>query len=140
MTAISLFVILALPHVDPKNWVPFIPFGVGSLAGGSATLFFAYTGFGSLATTAEECKNPRRDLTVGIIGSLLIATLLYVIVGLLLTGIMPYHQLNNSSPLADALKMNGHNLGAIIVAMGIVGIIFPLSLSSTFVNHFEEKN
>ena len=132
MTAISLFVILALPHVDPKNWVPFIPFGVGSLAGGSATLFFAYTGFGSLATTAEECKNPRRDLTVGIIGSLLIATLLYVIVGLLLTGIMPYHQLNNSSPLADALKMNGHNLGAIIVAMGIVGGMTTVMLMNLY--------
>jgi basic amino acid/polyamine antiporter, APA family len=97
-----------------------MPFGADDMLRGSSILFFAFTGFGILATTAEECKNPKRDLTIGLIGSLVIATTVYMIVGGLLTGIVPYDSLNNAQSLATALKANNSNIGSAIVATGAI--------------------
>jgi len=120
MAAIFAFVFSAAPHFEAKNWQNFMPFGADDMLRGSSILFFAFTGFGILATTAEECKNPKRDLTIGLIGSLVIATTVYMIVGGLLTGIVPYDSLNNAQSLATALKDNNSNIGSAIVATGAI--------------------
>jgi len=120
MTAIFVFVLFAAPHFDAGNWENFMPNGFDDVLFGSSILFFAFTGFGTLASTAEECKNPRRDLTIGIIGSLVFATTVYIIVAAVLTGIVPIAELNNAQPLAHALTLNGSNIGSILVATGAV--------------------
>ena len=120
MAAILAFVIFAAPHFDVENWQNFVPYGFDDILFGSSILFFAFTGFGTLASAAEECKNPKKDLTIGIIGSLILATTVYIIVGGILTGIVPFIELDNAQPLAYALKKNGSNVGSILVAVGAV--------------------
>lgn len=120
MGAILIFMIAAAPYFELSNWENFMPFGFDDVLVGSSILFFSFTGFGALASTAEECKNPKRDLMIGIIGSLLLATIIYVIIGGLATGITPYYNLNNAEPLAKALRLNGSNIGSILVATGAI--------------------
>ncbi|WP_341755968.1 amino acid permease [Candidatus Tisiphia endosymbiont of Ptychoptera albimana] len=120
MAAIFAFIVFATPHFDATNWQNFLPFGVNNMLVGASILFFAMTGFGTIAATAEECKNPNRDLMIGIIGSLVIATVVYVIIAGLVTGIAPFDQLNNDQPLAHALSLNHSNVGSAIVATGAV--------------------
>ncbi len=120
MAAIFAFVVSAAPHFDATNWNNFIPFGVDNVVVGASILFFAFTGFGTLASAAEECKNPKRDLMVGIIGSLIISTIVYVVIGGLLTGIVSFSVLDNDQPLAHALSLNHSNIGSAIVATGAV--------------------
>ena len=120
MGAITAFIILAVPHFDATNWDNFVPYGYHNVFVGSSILFFAFTGFGTLAAAAEECKRPKRDLTIGIIGSLVIAMTIYIIVGGLATGIVSFTQLDNAQPLAHALQVNGSNMGSAIVAIGAV--------------------
>lgn len=120
MLAIALFVFFAAPHFEASNWNNFIPHGIDDVVYGASILFFAFTGFGTLASAAEECKNPKKDLTIGIIGSLALATIVYIIVAGVLTGIVPYYELNNAQPLAYALRENGKEIGSTIVATGAV--------------------
>ncbi len=120
MAAVSAFIIAAVPHFNISNWDNFIPYGFDDVLIGSSILFFAFTGFSAIASSAEECKNPKKDLMIGIIGSLVLSTLVYVVMGGLVTGIAPFHELNNAQPLAKALKLNGSNLGSSIVATGAV--------------------
>ncbi len=120
MAAIFVFVLLAAPHFDATNWNNFMPYGFDDVLLGSSMLFFAFTGFGGLSAAAEECKNPKRDLTIGIIGSLIASTIVYIIVAGLLTGIAPYTDLGGADALAHALSMNGSNIGSAIVATGAV--------------------
>ena len=120
ITAIFLFIIVATPMIKSDNWSDFAPFGIDGILVGAAVVFYAYIGFDAVATTAEECKNPKRDLPLGIIGSLLICTILYVVVSLVLTGISHYSTLNNSEPLALALRDNGSNIGSALVASGAI--------------------
>lgn len=120
MAAIFAFIISATPHFDAANWDNFMPFGVNNMVIGSSILFFALTGFGTIATAAEECKDPKRDLMIGIIGSLIIATIVYVVIAGLVTGIAPFDQLNNDQPLAHALTLNNSRIGSAIVATGAV--------------------
>ncbi|GAB4162858.1 MAG: amino acid permease [Rickettsiaceae bacterium] len=120
MSAILIFVVFAAPHFDAANWENFMPNGFDDVLFGSSILFFAFTGFGILASTAEECKNPKKDLTIGIIGSLVLATVVYVIVAAVLTGIVPFTELDNAQPLAYALRQNGSNIGSVLVAAGAV--------------------
>lgn len=81
---------------------------------------FAYIGFDAVATSAEEAKNPSRDVPIGILGSLAVCTLLYFIVAMVLTGIVPYTQLNNAEPVAYALRVIGYPFGSAIVAVGAI--------------------
>ena len=120
MIAIFVFIFFAAPHFDSTNWENFMPHGIDDVLYGSSILFFAFTGFGTLASAAEECKNPKRDLTIGIIGSLLLASVFYIIVAGVLTGIVPFSELNNAQPLAYALRANGSNIGSTLVATGAV--------------------
>lgn len=95
-------------------------FGYQGIASGAAIVFFAYIGFDAVATSAEEAKNPSRDVPIGILGSLAVCTLLYFIVAMVLTGIVPYTQLNNAEPVAYALRVIGYPFGSAIVAVGAI--------------------
>ncbi len=120
LTAIFIFVLVATPMVKVSNWHNFMPFGIHGVFLGAGAIFFSYIGFDSVATTAEECKNPRKDLPIGIIGSLAFSSVLYVVVSLLLTGIADYKLLDSSEPLALALRINGSNIGSALVAVGAI--------------------
>lgn len=128
LAAVFIFLLLAGPHVDTTNWEPFMPFGFAGVAGGAAIVFFAYIGFDAVATSAEECKNPSRDLPIGIIGSLVVCTALYVIVAGVLTGVVPYTELNNPEPVAFALRYIGYNLGSALVGVGAIAGITTVLL------------
>lgn len=128
LAAIFIFLIVAAPMVKPGNWSDFMPFGFHGVALGAATIFFAYVGFDAVATAAEECKNAKRDLPIGIIVSLGISALLYIAVALAITGIAHYSQLNNSEPLAYALRINGSNIGSALVAVGAIAGITTVLL------------
>ncbi len=132
LLAIGLFIFLAVPHVDANNWVTFAPKGFDGIAAGAAVIFMAYTGFDAVATAAEECKNPNRDLPIGIIGSLVGSAILYVIVAGLLTAIAPYSQLNNPQPMAFALRLNGISVGATLVATGAIAGMTTVILTQIF--------
>lgn len=118
--AIFAFIFFAIPHFDALNWENFMPFGFHKVLKGASILFFAFSGFNVIATTAEECKNPKRDLMIGIIGSLVLSTTIYVIVAGLLTGITSFENLKNAQPLAYALQLNGSHIGFAIVTTGAI--------------------
>lgn len=120
LVVIFAFLIIAAPHIKAEHYANFIPFGWHGIAVGAATIFFAYIGFDAVATAAEETKNPNRDLPIGIIGSLLVCTVLYIVVALALTGIVNFSELNNAEPMAYALRQNGSNVGSAIVGTGAV--------------------
>ncbi|MDX2049960.1 MAG: amino acid permease [Rickettsiaceae bacterium] len=118
--AIAAFTLAALPHFNINNWENFMPYGFDDVVIGASILFFSFSGFGALASSAEECKNPEKDLITGIVGSLVASTLIYVAIGGLVTGIAPYYTLDNAQALATALKLNGSHIGSVIVATGAV--------------------
>jgi amino acid transporter len=119
-------------YVDPANWSPFAPNGLPGVLKGISGVFFAYIGFDAISTTAEECKNPKRDLPRSMFYSLLITTILYVLVSLVLTGMVPYDQLGVADPLAFVFaKLNLAKLSGIIaisavIAMASVLLVFQL--------------
>ena len=118
--AVFLFLFLATPHVNPANWSPFLPFGWSGVAGGAAIVFFAYIGFDAVSTAAEEAQHPNKDVPIGIIASLVVCTILYIAVAAVLTGVVPYTQLNNAEPVAFALRSIGNNMGSALVAVGAI--------------------
>lgn len=126
MVAFKLFVILAVIaigffYVNPKNWSPFLPNGMGGVMKGVSAVFFAYIGFDAISTTAEECKNPQRDLPRGMIYSLIICTVLYVLIALVLTGMNSYKSLDNEAFLANSFNSLGLNwLGGIIALSALI--------------------
>jgi len=128
LTAVFIFLVLAGPKVNPVNWTPFMPYGFSGVAGGAAIIFFAYIGFDAVATAAEECRNPNRDLPIGIIGSLIVCTILYIAVAAVLTGVVPYTELNNAEPVAYALRAIGYNLGSALVGTGAIAGITTVLL------------
>jgi len=128
LAVIVLFIVLGVRFVDPANWSPFLPFGPLGIVQGAAIIFFAYIGFDAVATAAEESKKPQRDLPIGIIGSLLVATVLYIAVTVVLTGLVPYTQLNTASPVATALLRAGIPVAGSIVAVGALAGISSVLL------------
>jgi len=128
LAAVFIFLLLAGPKVNPANWTPFMPYGFSGVAGGAAIIFFAYIGFDAVATAAEECRNPNRDLPIGIIGSLVICTILYIAVAAVLTGVVPYTELNNAEPVAYALRAIGYNMGSALVGTGAIAGITTVLL------------
>jgi APA family basic amino acid/polyamine antiporter len=114
------FIFIALPNVNPSNWQPFMPFGFQGVVAGGALIFFAYIGFDAVATTAEECKNPQRDLPIGILASLLICTIFYIAVAAIMTGIVPYTQLADPAPLAKALTLINKGQWAALISFGAI--------------------
>lgn len=120
LSTLTLFLTLAIPNIHVENWNPFLPYGLSGVATGAAIIFFAYIGFDAVSTSAEECKNPNRDLPIGLIGSLLICTILYILVAGALTGIVSYTKLDNAEPLAFALREIGYGFGSVLVAVGAI--------------------
>jgi APA family basic amino acid/polyamine antiporter len=120
LAVIVFFIAVGTFSIEPANWSPFMPFGFSGVGAAAAIIFFAYIGFDAVSTTAEEAQNPQRDLPIGIIASLAICTVLYVLVAAVLTGIIPYSQIDVHAPVAEALRVAGFHWGAALVAIGAV--------------------
>jgi APA family basic amino acid/polyamine antiporter len=114
-------IILGFFYVDTANWAPFMPNGFKGVLAGVSAVFYAYIGFDAISTTAEECKNPQRDLPRGMIYSLIICTVLYILIALVLTGMVNYSQLKVDDPLAFVFEKIGlHKIGYIISVSAVV--------------------
>ena len=121
---ILLFIGVGIFYVEPANWQPFMPFGINGVMSGAAIVFFAYLGFDAVSAAAEEVKNPQRNLPIGIIGSLLICTLLYIAVSLVLTGMVSYTRLNVSDPVSFAMQLVHLDWVAGVISLGaVVGMV-----------------
>ena len=158
MVAIKLVIVLFVIivgafYITPKNWIPFAPYGytgisffgktifgqsgaggapIGMVAG-AATIFFAYIGFDSISTHAEEAKNPQKDVPIGIITSLVLCTVLYIAVAAVLTGMVPYNKINIDAPVSDAFKQVGLPWAQFLISLGaltgITSVLLVLMLS-----------
>lgn len=117
---VLLFIGVGVWYVKPDNWTPFMPFGFQGIVTGAATVFFAYIGFDAVSTAAEEVRNPQRNLPIGIIASLVICTLLYITVSAVLTGIVPYTDLNVNNPVAFALQYIEKDAIAGLISLGAI--------------------
>ena len=121
VAVILIVIAIGAFYVVPGNWSPFAPNGISGVMKGVSAVFFAYIGFDAISTTAEECKNPQRDLPRGMIYSLIISTVLYVLVALVLTGMVHYSQLNTEAFLATAFKDRGLNwIGGLIAFSALI--------------------
>jgi APA family basic amino acid/polyamine antiporter len=118
LVALAIFVAVGATHLHAENYHPFAPNGFRGIHQGAAIVFFAYIGFDAISTAAEETKNPQRNLPIGILGGLAICTVIYVIVGFVLTGMVPYKELAVADPLARALQLAGFNKIGSVVALG----------------------
>jgi APA family basic amino acid/polyamine antiporter len=122
--AVVLFVIVVgMGYVETRNWEPFLPYGVPGVFKGAAYIFFAYIGFDSVSTHAEEARNPQRDVPIGIIASLVVCTILYILVAAVLTGMLPYDRIDIDAPVAHAFKARGLPVAEFLISLGaVVGI------------------
>ncbi|WP_343732803.1 amino acid permease [Duganella sp.] len=121
ISVVLLFILVGARHVTPANWQPFMPFGMGGTLSAAALVFFAFIGFDAVTSAAEEVKRPERDLPIGIIGSLAVCTVLYVIVSAIMTGIVPFKEfLGIDHPVTLALQKAGENWFAGFVDLGAI--------------------
>nr|WP_304654775.1 amino acid permease [Sporolactobacillus sp. STSJ-5] len=133
LIVIALFIVLAVWHVKPANWHPFMPFGFNGVVSGAAVIFFAYIGFDAVSTAAEETKNPQKNLPKGILYSLLICTALYIVVSGILTGVVKYSLFKHTAaPVAFALQQIGINWGSALVSVGAICGITSVLLVITY--------
>src|SRR5690348_5411956 len=121
--SVVLFVIaMGIPYIRTANWrhdwSSFAPYGFSRIGAGAAHIFFAYIGFDAVSTTAQEAKNPQRDLPIGIIASLVICTVLYISVAAVLTGMVPWQDVNIEAPIALAFLDRGLNTASHIITLG----------------------
>jgi len=126
---ILLVIFLGVNYVNPANWSPFAPNGIEGVLKGVSAVFFAYIGFDALSTTAEECKNPRRDLPIAMILSLVICTVLYIALALVLTGMVSYTKLNVGDPLAFVFGPEGVDIPWVA---GIIAVSAVIALATVF--------
>ncbi|MBF0483352.1 MAG: amino acid permease [Candidatus Omnitrophica bacterium] len=126
LLVLGFFITIGAMHIKPENWVPFAPNGFAGIKAGAAIAFFAYIGFDCISTVAEETRNPKRDMPIGIIGSLIVCTIIYMLVAAVFTGIIPYSLLTTSlahekaEPLALAMQHINLGWASIIVAFGSI--------------------
>ncbi|MDF2436923.1 MAG: Amino acid permease [Bacteroidota bacterium] len=129
---ILLVIAVGVFYVDTDNWNPFAPNGIGGVLKGVSAVFFAYIGFDAISTTAEECRNPQRDLPRGMMWAIIICTVLYIIIALVLTGMVSYNELNVGDPLAFVFQklnlkwMSGIIAVSAVVAMASVLLVFQM--------------
>src|SRR5205823_4804270 len=129
VAVVLLFIIGAAHAVNPANWHPFIPpstgvrgeFGWSGILRGAGVVFFAYIGFDAVSTAAQEAKNPKKDMPFGILGSLVICTILYILVSGLLTHLVPYTQLNVPDPVVVGIRATGQPWATFLVELGALG-------------------
>jgi basic amino acid/polyamine antiporter, APA family len=117
LTVVLLFIGFGIAYVNAENWTPFVPpaegpgkYGWDGIVRGAGVIFFAYIGFDAVSTAAQECRNPQKDMPIGILGSLAICTVLYIAVALVLTGIVHYSELNVPDPIAVGINAAGASL------------------------------
>lgn len=128
MGVLFLFIALGLTKIEPSNWTPFVPantgnfgeFGWSGVVAGASLVFLAYSGFDAVATAAQETKNPKRDLPIGIIGSLIVCTLVYILVSGVLTGLVSYEKLNVAEPMAVAVDAMGMPWFSVLIKIGAI--------------------
>ena len=120
LTVIGIVIVVGAFFIRPANWSPFAPYGFSGISAGAAYIFFAYIGFDAVSTAAEEVVNPGRDLPRGILGSLVICTLLYIAVSGVLTGMVPYGRIDETAPLASAFLSRGLGFIAGVISVGAV--------------------
>ena len=120
LSVIALFIGIGVTHFDANLLHPFMPFGFQGIVNGASLIFFAYIGFDAVSTASEEAINPQRDIPIGIIASLLICTVIYVVFAAVLMGLMYYPLLNVTSPVASALMHVGNKFAAEIISIGAI--------------------
>jgi APA family basic amino acid/polyamine antiporter len=128
ISVILFFIALAAWHVKPGNWQPFMPFGFGGVMTAAAIVFLAFVGFDAVSTAAEEAKNPQRDMPRGIMGSLAVATVLYMAVSAIMTGVVPYQKLGVADPVALVLNELRMPWASAIVSVGAIAGITSVLL------------
>jgi APA family basic amino acid/polyamine antiporter len=128
ISVILVFILLAVRHVNTANWQPFMPFGFKGVMTAAGIVFLAYVGFDAVSTTAEEAINPQRDMPIGIIGSLVVATVLYMAVAAIMTGVVPYAQLGVPDPVALVLNTLKIRWASALVSVGAIGGITSVLL------------
>ncbi|ANP81469.1 TPA: amino acid permease [Bacillus thuringiensis] len=132
---ILLFITVGIFYVKPMNWVPIAPYGLSGVFTGGAAILFAFTGFDILATSAEEVKDPKRNLPIGIIASLIICTIIYVMVCIVMTGMVSYKELNVPEAMAYVMEVVGQGkvAGAIAAGavIGLMAVIFSNMYAAT---------
>jgi len=130
LCTILFVIILGAFYVDIKNWDPFLPLGISGAFSGAGTVFFSYIGFDSVSSLAGEVKRPSRDLPIGIVGTLLIATVLYVGVSLVITGMINYSSIDIGAPLSAAFAHYGLEWASVIISIGSVTALTATTLCS----------
>jgi basic amino acid/polyamine antiporter, APA family len=120
LAVIAMVIVVGAFFIRPANWQPFAPMGWSGVMRGAAVIFFAYIGFDAVSTAAEEVIEPNRDLPLGILGSLLVCTLLYILVAAVLTGMVPAHEIDINAPLASAFVIRGLNAISGVISLGAV--------------------
>ena len=133
---ILLFIVVGLFYVKPSNWHPFLPYGWigghGGVFGGAAAVFFAYLGFDAVSSSAAEVKDPKKNMPIGIIGTLIVATVLYVGVSIVLTGMVSYTKLDVADPVAFALQFVQLNWVAGIISIGALAGMFTMMVTMIY--------
>jgi APA family basic amino acid/polyamine antiporter len=123
LVVVLFVIVLGGAYVKPENWHPFLPYGWMGVFSGASYVFFAYIGFDSVSTHAEEAKNPQRDVPIGIITSLGLCTVLYILVAAVLTGMVPYSEISLEAPVAAAFASRGLAVATFLISLGaVVGI------------------
>jgi APA family basic amino acid/polyamine antiporter len=128
LAVVLFFIVAAVGHVDPAKWQPFMPFGFKGVMTAAAIVFLAYVGFDAVSTTAEEAKNPQRDLPIGIMVSLVVATVLYMAVAAIMTGIVPYRDLGVADPIALVLNTLKMPWASALISVGAIAGITSVLL------------
>ena len=135
IAVVAAFILAGIFYVKPENRTPFMPNGFSGMFASAFTIFFAYIGFDAIATAAEETKNPQKNLPIGIIGSLIVCTICYVLVALVLTGMVPLSAIDTQAPIASAMAMVGQNWVAGFISIGaltgLTSVLLVLMLAGT---------
>ncbi|MEJ6399781.1 APC family permease [Nicoliella lavandulae] len=129
---IILFLVVGAFFIKPTNWNPLLPFGVKGVFHGASLVFFAYLGFDCVSSAASEVKNPKKNMPIGILGTLMICTVLYILVSLVLTGMVNYKDLNVADPVSFALQLVHQNAVAGIIAVGALAGMFTMMLTMIY--------
>ncbi|GMQ73430.1 APC family permease [Tetragenococcus halophilus] len=129
---IILFVAIGIFFIQPDNWQPYMPYGTQGIFNGAALVFFAFLGFDSISMAAEEAENPQKDVPRGIIGSISITTILYVVVTLILTGIVPFSKLGVADPVAFAMRYIDQGFIGSVISVGTILTLLTVTISMLY--------
>lgn len=131
-TIIILFVVVGVFYIKPGNWQPFMPFGTSGVMSGAALVFFAFLGFESIAMASDEVIDPQKTIPKGIIGAISISAIFYIIVTLVLTGIVPYTQLNVSDPVAFAMRFVNQGIVGNVISVGAIMTLLSVLIALAY--------